>query len=160
MKPSTASIYGLQVDSLEGEPVDLARFAGKVSLIVNVASACGFTPQYEGLQKLHDELGNRGFQVLGFPCNDFGGQERGDASAIRAFCSERFSVTFPLFAKVAIKGADRDPIYERLIDATGQEPKWNFGKYLVGKDGAVLGYWPSSTRPDDAELRAAIEKAL
>lgn len=159
--PPPSGLYALRSKSLEGGDVDLARFAGKVSLVVNVASECGFTPQYEGLQRLHKELSGRGFQVLGFPCNDFGGQEPGTSKEIAAFCSTRFGVTFPMFEKVEItKGDDRSPIYRYLIDATGQTPSWNFCKYLVGKDGKVIGFWRSNTAADSKELRAAIEKAL
>lgn len=153
-------IYTLQAASLDGERVDLSQFAGRVSLVVNVASNCGYTAQYQGLQKLHDDLKDRGFQVLGFPCNDFGGQEPGTADTIRSFCTDRFGVTFPMFDKVVIRGGDRSPVYERLIAASGKQPNWNFCKFLVGKDGKVLGVWQSSTTPDDAALRAAIDKAL
>lgn len=160
MATSSEGIYALQADALDGRKVDLSTYAGKVSLIVNVASACGYTPQYAGLQKLHEELGDRGFQVLGFPCNDFGGQEPGSAAEIQSFCSGKYGVTFPMFAKVAIKGDAPAPIYRRLIEKTGETPSWNFCKYLVGKDGNVLGFWKSGTAPNDAELLAAIEQAL
>ncbi len=155
-----ASIYDLQAPSLAGENVDLSSYTGKVSLVVNVASECGYTRQYDGLQKLHQEFAERGFQVLGFPCNDFGGQEPGSADEIGSFCRDKFGVTFPMFAKVKVKGDGPSPIYERLIAATGKTPGWNFCKYLVGKNGEVLHYWKSGTAPDSAELRTAIAKAL
>jgi glutathione peroxidase len=155
-----ASIYDLQASSLAGDDVDLSGYTGKVSLVVNVASECGYTRQYDGLQKLHQEFAGRGFQVLGFPCNDFGGQEPGGADEIGSFCRDKFGVTFPMFAKVKVKGEGVSPIYERLIAATGKTPGWNFCKYLVGKDGEVLHYWQSGTAPDSAELRTAISKAL
>jgi glutathione peroxidase len=158
--PASAGIYDLQVPSLAGETVDLSSYAGKVSLVVNVASKCGYTGQYDGLQKLHQEFTDRGFQVLGFPCNDFGGQEPGSADEIGSFCRDKYGVTFPMFAKVKVKGGGPSPIYERLIAATGKTPGWNFCKYLVGKNGEVLHYWKSGTAPDSAELRAAIAKAL
>jgi glutathione peroxidase len=157
---ASASIYDLQAPSLAGENVDLSSYTGKVSLVVNVASECGYTRQYDGLQKLHQEFAERGFQVLGFPCNDFGGQEPGSADEIGSFCRDKFGVTFPMFAKVKVKGDGPSPIYERLIAATGKTPGWNFCKYLVGKNGEVLHYWKSGTAPDSAELRTAIAKAL
>lgn len=158
----TMSIYELQAETLEGEPADLSAYQGKVTLVVNVASRCGYTPQYEGLQALHAELKDRGFAVLGFPSNDFGAQEPGTAEQIREFCSSKFSVDFPMFAKVQTKAGDgQSPVYARLSEAIdGQLPNWNFCKYLVGKDGKVLGFYPSRIAPDDAELRKQIEAAL
>lgn len=159
MTDSKSGFYGLSVRSLAGESVSLAEFKGRVSLVVNVASACGYTPQYAGLQKLHEEFQDRGFQVLAFPCNDFGGQEPGSPQEIRAFCDSRYKVSFPLFEKVSIKGSI-SPVYANLIEQSEKTPSWNFCKYLVGKDGKVLSYHPSGTRPDDPALRAAIEQAL
>ena len=150
-----------QVRTLEGQSVSLDEWSGKVVLVVNTASACGYTPQYAGLEALHDELGSRGFEVLGFPCNDFGGQEPGDAQAIRTFCADRYDVSFPLFEKVQVKpGEGQAPLYAWLRESTGQVPTWNFCKYLVGKDGHVAGFWSSKTAPDAPELRAAIDTAL
>ncbi len=155
------SFYDLETRSLDGEQVPLSTFAGRVALVVNTASECGFTGQYEGLQALHAELGPRGFVVLGFPSNDFGGQEPGGADEIRAFCTQSFGVTFPLFEKVVTRaGPEQSPIFAHLGAATGKLPGWNFGKYLVGRDGQVLGFWPSTTGPGNAGLRAAIEGAL
>jgi glutathione peroxidase len=158
---SADDFYALTTQSLDGAPVDLATYRGKVALVVNVASECGYTPQYTGLQALHEGMQDRGLVVLGFPSNDFGGQEPGTAAEIRQFCTTKYSVTFPLFAKVQTKaGAGQSPVYARLAAATGKLPSWNFCKYLVGKDGTVLGFWPAGTRPDDAALRRAIEAAL
>lgn len=155
------SVYSLRANSLAGQPVELSTYKGKVTLVVNVASECGYTPQYTGLQKLHDELSARGFAVLGFPSNEFGNQEPGTPDQIQQFCSSKFGVTFPLFAKVETKAGERQsPVYAALNGATGRLPNWNFCKYLVGKDGSVIGFYPSKVAPDDQELRAAIEKAL
>jgi glutathione peroxidase len=150
-----------KANSLEGEAAPLDQWRGKVVLIVNTASQCGFTPQYKGLEALHQELESRGFAVLGFPCNEFGGQEPGDAKEIRTFCTDHFDVTFPMFEKVKVKPGDGlSPIYAWLEAATGQVPSWNFCKYLVGKDGKPIQFFPSKTTPDAADLRAAIETAL
>jgi glutathione peroxidase len=155
------SLYNLRTDTLDGKPVDLANYRGKVTLVVNVASECGYTPQYAGLQKLHQELAGKGFAVLGFPSNEFGGQEPGTPAQIQQFCSSKFGVEFPLFAKVETKsGSGQSPVFGLLGKATGKLPNWNFCKYLVGKDGSVLGFYPSKVAPNDAELRAAIDKAL
>ncbi len=157
---STASFYALKTTTLQGQPADLAQYAGKVALVVNVASQCGFTPQYAGLQKLHDELAGRGFVVLGFPSNDFGAQEPGTPDEIAGFCKKNYGVTFPMFSKlVTKKGPDQSPLYAYLGES-GSLPSWNFGKYLVGKDGRVLQYFPSKVAPEAPELREAIEKAL
>ena len=154
------SFYDIKVTSLEGDPVDLAEFRGKVTLVVNVASRCGFTPQYAGLEELHRELSGRGFSVLGFPSNDFGGQEPGTAKEIRKFCTLDYGVTFPMFSKVVTKpGASQSPVYAFLAKS-GHLPSWNFCKYLVGRDGQVVAYFPSRVAPDAPGLRAAIERAL
>ncbi len=153
--------YSLRTNSLDGKPVDLATYRGKVTLVVNVASECGFTPQYTGLQKLHGELKGRGFAVLGFPSNDFGGQEPGTPEQIQKFCTTKYAVDFPLFAKVQTKaGEGQSPTYKLLGDAAGKLPNWNFCKYLVGKDGKVISFHASKVAPDDKDLRAAIEAAL
>jgi glutathione peroxidase len=143
------------------EPVNLcALFEGKVLLVVNTASKCGYTPQYEGLEKLHRELSDQGFAVLGFPSNDFMGQEPGSEEEIREFCTNTYGVQFPMFQKVSVKGKDADPLFVELAKATGQEPGWNFHKYLIGKDGEVIQSFPSRVKPDSEELRKAIEAAL
>lgn len=159
--PNPNDVYSLSATALDGSPVALADYRGKVTLVVNVASECGYTPQYTGLQQLHERLADRGFAVLGFPSNEFGGQEPGTAAQIREFCTSRYGVRFPMFAKVATKpGGDQSPVYAALQTATGKSPNWNFCKYLVGKDGAVLGFWPSKVAPDAPELQQAIEAAL
>lgn len=154
------SLYQLTTTTLDGAPADLGRFAGTVTLIVNVASACGFTPQYKGLEKLHEELGPHGFAVLGFPSNEFGGQEPGTPAEIKTFCETSFGVTFPLFAKCETKpGPGQSPVYGFLTKG-GDVPNWNFCKYLVGKDGRVLGFYPSNVAPEDRGLHNAILEAL
>jgi glutathione peroxidase len=157
---SADSLYTMKTTSLSGQPAELQQFAGKVTLVVNVASQCGYTPQYAGLQKLHDELAPRGFSVLGFPSNDFGGQEPGSADEIQAFCKKNYGVTFPMYSKLVTKaGPEQSPIYG-FLGKSGQLPSWNFGKYLVGKDGQVIAYYPSKVAPDAKELRDAIDQAL
>ncbi len=153
--------YGLNSTDIEGRPQALAQYAGKVALVVNTASECGYTPQYKGLQELYSELEPRGFVVLGYPSNDFGGQEPGSAEEIKSFCTAKYSVSFPMFAKVVTKaGAEQSPVYSQLESATGKLPNWNFCKYLIGKDGKVIAFYPSKVTPSDAELRKAIEAAL
>ncbi len=155
-----ASLYDLSVRSLEGETQPLSAYKGKVSLVVNVASECGYTPQYEGLEKLYEAYKDKGLVLLGFPSNDFGGQEPGDSKQIRAFCSSKFHVTFPMFEKVKTKGgADQSPVYAFLAAGHG-EPKWNFHKYVVGKDGKVVAAFESAVTPDSPALKAAIDGAL
>jgi glutathione peroxidase len=154
------SFYSLKTVTLAGQPADLTQYSGKVSLVVNVASQCGFTPQYAGLEKLHEELKGRGFTVLGFPSNDFGQQEPGTPEEISTFCKKNYGVTFPLFGKLVTKaGPEQSPIYS-FLGKTGHLPAWNFGKYVIGKDGHVAGFFPSSVTPDSADLRTAIEDAL
>jgi glutathione peroxidase len=157
---SPASFYDLQTLSLDGKPGNLAQYKGKVSLVVNVASKCGFTPQYEGLEKLQREMKGKGFNVLGFPSNDFGGQEPGTAQEIATFCKLTYDVTFPMFEKVVTrKGAGQSPVYT-FLGATGKLPAWNFSKYVVDKQGKVVAFFPSEVTPEDPALRAAIAKAL
>ncbi|MFH1845242.1 MAG: glutathione peroxidase [bacterium] len=156
---STRSFYDLKTSSLEGEPVDLADYKGKVALVVNVASKCGLTPQYEGLEALYRELSPRGFVILGFPSNDFMGQEPGTAEEIREFCTLNYEVTFPLFEKVQVKGEHKCEIY-RLLTTELPEPDWNFTKYLVDTDGKVVYRFGPRTKPADAEMRAKIEELL
>jgi glutathione peroxidase len=155
------SLYHLATKTLEGQPADLKTYAGKVALVVNVASQCGYTPQYVGLEKLYGDLKGKGFVVLGFPSNDFGGQEPGTAVEIRQFCSLNYDVTFPLFEKVVTQArAGQSPVYANLQKQSGELPSWNFAKYLVGKDGKVLKFYKSGVKPDDAGLRKDIEAAL
>jgi glutathione peroxidase len=158
--PAVSSFYDLRTTSLLGEPADLGSFRGKVTLVVNVASECGYTPQYAGLEKLHRELSGKGFAVLGFPSNDFGGQEPGTAKEIATFCRLTYDVTFPMFAKVStVAGPSQSPIY-RFLGASGHLPAWNFSKYVVGKDGKVVAFFPSDVTPEAPVLRNAIAKAL
>jgi glutathione peroxidase len=155
-----ASFYAMSTTRLSGQPVDLKEYEGKVALVVNTASKCGFTPQYKGLQALYSELNPRGFVILGFPSNDFGGQEPGTPEEIKTFCEMNYKVTFPMFSKVVTKaGPDQSPIYSWL-GQTGNLPKWNFSKYLIGRDGKVVAFFPSNVTPEAPELRQAIEQAL
>ena len=155
-----SSFYAMKTSYLDGKPADLGVFKGKVTLVVNVASKCGFTPQYEGLEKLNRELAPKGFAVLGFPSNDFGNQEPGTAQEIAEFCKLTYGVTFPMFSKVVTKaGSDQSPIY-KFLGASGHLPAWNFSKYLVGKDGKIIAFYPSDVTPEAPELRGAIAKAL
>jgi glutathione peroxidase len=157
---AAGSFYSLKTTTLDGRPADLAQFAGKVTLVVNVASQCGFTPQYKGLEALHRELSPKGFSVLGFPSNDFGGQEPGSPEEIRSFCQKNYGVTFPMFAKLVTKtGSQQSPIYA-FLGSGGKLPSWNFAKYVVGKDGKVIAFFPSNVSPEAKELRDAIDSAL
>ena len=154
------SFYALQTTTLAGQPASLSQYAGKVALVVNVASKCGFTPQYTGLEKLYEEYKNRGVVVLGFPSNDFGGQEPGTPEEITEFCKKNYGVTFPLFAKVVTKaGADQSPLYG-FLGAGGQLPGWNFAKYVIGKDGRMIAFFGSKVTPESKELRDALDAAL
>ena len=154
------SFYDLKTTSLDGKPADLGQYKGKVSLVVNVASRCGYTPQYAGLEKLHREMKGKGFSVLGFPSNDFGGQEPGTAQEIATFCRTTYDVTFPLFEKLVTKrGADQSPIYA-FLGTSGKLPAWNFSKYVIDKQGRIAAFFPSEVTPEDPALRAAISKAL
>jgi glutathione peroxidase len=159
------SIYEHPVRTLEGEPADLGDYEGKVALIVNVASRCGFTPQYTGLQSLHDKYSDRGFTVLGFPCNQFLEQEPGTAEEIREFCSTTYSVEFPLFEKIEVNGDDRHPLYAELTESTDADGsagdvQWNFEKFLVGPDGSVLGRFRTGVEPESDEIVTLIETNL
>jgi glutathione peroxidase len=154
------SFYDLKTTYLDGKPADLASFRGKVILAVNVASACGFTPQYEGLEKLHREMAPKGFAVLGFPSNDFGEQEPGTAEEIAKFCKLNYDVTFPMFSKLVTRpGPGQSPIYT-FLGSSGKLPAWNFSKYVVGKDGKIVAFFPSEVTPESSELRGAIAKAM
>jgi glutathione peroxidase len=158
-------IQEIPVNTLGGEPATLGDHAGKALLLVNVASKCGLTPQYTGLEQLHEQLAGRGFSVLGFPCNQFGGQEPGTAEEIVEFCSTTYGVTFPLFEKIEVNGDGRHPIYDALTavpDAAGEagDVQWNFEKFLVAPSGEIVGRFRPGTTPEDPELRAAIEAVL
>ncbi len=159
------SLHDIPVSTLAGEPSSLASLAGKTLLIVNVASKCGLTPQYTGLERLHERYAGRGFAVAGFPCNQFMGQEPGTAEEIAEFCSASYGVTFPMFEKIEVNGPGQHPIYHELTavpDAAGEagDVKWNFEKFLVRPDGTVAGRFRPQTEPEDPELVAAIEANL
>ena len=158
------TIYDAPLRTLSGEPTSLEPYRGRPVLIVNVASKCGLTPQYEGLERLHEDYAERGFSVLGFPCNQFGAQEPGSPEEIQTFCSTTYGVTFPMFEKVEVNGEGRHPIYDELTavaDAEGYhgDVRWNFEKFLVTADGSVQRFAPQVT-PEDPILVAAIEAAL
>ena len=150
---------------IDGKDVNLADFKGKVVMIVNVASRCGFTPQYKGLEAIYSKYKDQGFVILGFPANNFGGQEPGSEAEIKTFCTSKYDVTFPMFSKVSVKGDDKTPLYAYLTgkDTNGDfagEIGWNFTKFLVDKGGHVFARFGSSTKPDDSKVVEAIEKAL
>jgi glutathione peroxidase len=153
------SLYDLTVHRLDGTAAPLSEYRGKVALLVNVASECGYTPQYSGLEKLYEELAPRGFVILGFPSNDFGEQEPGSPTDIAAFAASKYSVTFPLFEKVKTSGDGVSPVYA-LASKTDGAPKWNFHKYVVDRNGRVVHGFSSKVKPESDELRAAIRAAL
>jgi glutathione peroxidase len=159
------TVHDISVQTLAGAPATLGEFAGSAVLVVNVASKCGLTPQYEGLQRLHDRFAGRGFTVAGFPCNQFGGQEPGTPEEISEFCSVNYGVTFPMFAKIDVNGPDRHPLYAELTgvpDAEGEagDIQWNFEKFLVSQDGKVIARFRPLIDPEAPEVVAAIEGSL
>ncbi len=159
------SIYDAPVTTLAGGPADLHDHRGKALLVVNVASRCGFTPQYTALEALHEEFADRGFSVLGFPCNQFGGQEPGTAQEIADFCSATYGVTFPMFGKVDVNGPERNPLYAELTDAedasgAAGDVQWNFEKFLISPNGEVVGRFRSKVKPDSPAIRDAILAVL
>ena len=159
------AIYDVKVNQLDGSPASLGDYKGKAVLVVNVASKCGLTPQYEGLQALQDQYGEQGFEVLGFPCNQFMGQEPGTADEIREFCDTNYNVSFTLFEKIDVNGAQRHPVYEILtgtadVDGEAGDVKWNFEKFLVSPEGEVVGRFRPQVAPNDDALVAAIEANL
>lgn len=153
------SFYALETETLEGEPISLDIFDGKVALVVNVASKCGLTPQYEGLEALYVEKKDQGLVVLGFPSSDFMNQEPGTPEEIREFCTKNYGVSFPMFAKRHVKGEDKDAVYQLLTQQL-EEPTWNFTKYLVDAQGNVVYRFGPKTTPEDEELRAKIDELL
>ena len=159
------TLYDIPVKTLSGEDSSLGALAGKTLLVVNVASKCGLTPQYAALEALHARLADRGFSVVGFPCNQFMGQEPGTAEEIEEFCSTTYGVTFPMFEKIEVNGEGQHPIYNELTavpdaDGAAGDVQWNFEKFLIGPDGAVLARFRPRTVPDDPAVLAAIEKHL
>lgn len=163
--PKVSSVYDFKMKNIDGTEVKLDTYQGKVVMIVNTASKCGFTPQYEQLQAVYDKYKGQGFVILGFPANNFLGQEPGSDSEIKEFCSLKYKVTFPMFSKISVKGADQHPLYTFLTNEKSNpgfagEIGWNFEKFLIGKDGKTIARWKSSVKPDDPTVIEAIEKAL
>ena len=159
------SIYDYTMNSIDGKPTSLSSFKGKVVLLVNVASRCGYTPQYTALESVYEKYKGRNFVIVGIPANNFGGQEPGTNEEIKTFCSTKYNVTFPMMAKVSVKGDDITPLYQYLTDksanpGTGGEIQWNFTKFLVGADGKIVARFEPKITPDSTEVTAAIEKAL
>jgi glutathione peroxidase len=162
---AASSLYDFTLNSIDGQAAPLAAYKGKVLLLVNVASKCGFTPQYTALEALYEKYKDQGLVVIGFPANNFMAQEPGTNEEIKTFCSRKYNVTFPMYSKISVKGDDKAPIYQFLTDKgvnpnTGGEIKWNFTKFLVARDGTVISRFEPAVKPDSPEVIAAIEKAL
>jgi len=162
---AAGSIYDFTLNSIDGKPMPLANFKGKVILVVNVASRCGFTPQYSALESIYEKYKDQGFVILGFPANNFGAQEPGTNQEIKTFCQSKYNVTFPMMAKVSVKGDDKTPLYQYLTDKsanpkTGGDIQWNFTKFLVGPDGQIIPRFEPAVTPASPEVTGAIEKAL
>ena len=159
-----AGVYTFTLNSIEGRPAPLAAYKGKVVLLVNVASQCGYTPQYSALEAIYEKYKDRGFVILGFPANNFGAQEPGTNDEIKTFCTRKYSVTFPMYSKISVKGDDQAPLYTYLTKETGAgiagEIQWNFTKFLVDRDGKVVQRFEPAITPDSKEVTAAIEKQL
>ena len=159
------SVYDFTMNSIDGEATSLSKFQGKVLLLVNVASRCGFTPQYAALEKVYEKYKDRGLVIVGIPANNFGGQEPGSNQEIKTFCSAKYNVTFPMMAKVSVKGGDQTALYQFLTDksanpAVGGEIQWNFTKFLIGPDGHPVARFEPDTTPDSPQVIVAIEKEL
>ena len=154
------TIYDYTMKSIDGKPTSLSQYKGKVVMIVNVASQCGFTPQYAGLESLYQKYRDQGFVILGFPANNFGSQEPGSDAEIKEFCNRKYNVDFPMFAKSDVKGPGQNELYSYLTATEGGEIKWNFTKFLVGKDGEVLARFEPKVTPDSTEVTGAVESAL
>jgi glutathione peroxidase len=159
------TVYDFTLNTIDGQPAPLGAYKGKIVLLVNVASRCGFTPQYTALEAVYEKYKDRGFAILGIPANNFGRQEPGTNEEIKTFCQSKYSVTFPMMAKVSVKGGDITPLYQFLTDKvahpqTGGEIQWNFTKFLIGPDGRVITRFESAVTPDSPEVTGAIEKAL
>jgi glutathione peroxidase len=161
---AASSVYDFTLPSIDGTPAPLANYKGKVILLVNVASRCGFTPQYTALESIYEKYKDQGFVILGFPANNFGGQEPGTNAEIKTFCQTKYSVTFPIYAKVSVKGDDQTPLYQYLTTtanpALAGDIKWNFTKFLVSRDGKVVQRFESPVKPDSPEVTSAIEEQL
>jgi glutathione peroxidase len=159
------TVYDFTLNTIDGQPAPLSAYKGKIVLLVNVASKCGYTPQYTALESIYEKYKDRGFVIVGIPANNFGAQEPGTNQEIKTFCSSKYHVTFPMMAKVSVKGSDITPLYQYLTDKnahpqTGGEIGWNFTKFLVGPDGKVIARFDSKVTPDSPEVTSAIEKAL
>jgi glutathione peroxidase len=161
---AAGGVYSFTLNSIDGKPAPLADYKGKVVLIVNVASQCGYTPQYSALEAIYEKYKDQGFVILGFPANNFGAQEPGTNEEIKTFCTRKYSVTFPMYSKISVKGADQAPLYAYLTKETGAgisgEIKWNFTKFLVDRDGKVIQRFEPAVTPDSKEVTEAIEKQL
>jgi glutathione peroxidase len=159
-----SGVYSFTLNSIDGKPAPLADYKGKVVLLVNVASQCGYTPQYSALEAIYEKYKDQGFVILGFPANNFGAQEPGTNEEIKTFCTRKYSVTFPMYSKISVKGADQSPLYGYLTKETGTgiagDIKWNFTKFLVDRDGKVIQRFEPAVTPDSKEVTAAIEKQL
>jgi glutathione peroxidase len=161
---AASNVYDFTLNSIDGKPMPLANYRGKVIMLVNVASQCGYTPQYKGLEAMYEKYKSQGLVVLGFPANNFF-QEPGTNEEIKTFCSAKYSVTFPMYSKISVKGKDAAPLYQYLTDpktgpATGGEIQWNFTKFLVDRNGKVIQRFETEVEPDSPQVRTAIEKAL
>ena len=160
---TTSSLYDIPLKDINGKPTSLKSYQGKTILVVNVASKCGLTPQYSALEALHKKYQSKGLVVLGFPCNDFNGQEPGSNTEIQQFCSSKYDVTFPLFDKLHVKGPEQHPLYAALTGEKSPFPgdvKWNFGKFLISRDGKIVKRFEPKTTPDSAEVTEAVEAAI
>ncbi len=161
---AASGVYNFTLNSIDGKPTPLADYKGKVVLIVNVASQCGYTPQYSALESIYEKYKDQGFVILGFPANNFGAQEPGTNEEIKTFCTRKYSVTFPMYAKISVKGGDQAPLYAYLTKETGSgitgDIKWNFTKFLVDRDGKVVQRFEPAVTPDSKEVTGAIEKQL
>ena len=156
-----SGLYNFTLNSIDGKPAPLADYKGKVVLIVNVASKCGFTPQYSALESIYEKYKDQGFVILGFPANNFGAQEPGTNAEIKTFCSRKYNVSFPMFSKISVKGADQAPLYTYLTQQTGTgDIKWNFTKFLVDRNGKVIQRFEPEVTPDSKEVTEAIETQL
>ncbi|HEV8040948.1 MAG TPA: glutathione peroxidase [Bryobacteraceae bacterium] len=157
---AASSVYDFTLNSIDGQAAPLAAYKGKVLLLVNVASKCGFTPQYKGLEAVYEKYKDQGLVVIGFPANNFMAQEPGTNEEIKTFCSRTYNVSFPMYSKISVKGDDKAPLYQFLTEQKGGDIKWNFTKFLVGRDGTIVARFEPKVTPDSPEVVAAIEKAL
>jgi glutathione peroxidase len=165
LRANGKSVFDFTLNGIDGQPAPLAAYKGKVVMLVNVASRCGYTPQYTALESIYEKYKDRGFVIIGIPANNFGAQEPGTNQEIKTFCQSKYSVTFPMMSKVSVKGSDKTPLYQLLTDKaaspkTGGEIQWNFTKFLVGPDGQILARFEPAVTPDSPELTGAVEKAL